>query len=76
MTMYDAIRKLFPHSRRGQPVGIIVSTSRRRVVQCIRCGATESCCNDYPETKTVRDFRAKHDAACGAALIAQAGAHE
>lgn len=65
----EAIRTRFPRARRARPVGIVVNTSRRRVVQCIVCGATESCCNDYPETAAVRKFRESHDRDCGRRLV-------
>ena len=51
--------------RRTRPVGIVVSTSRRYVVQCV-CGASRSCCNDYPITKTVERFRDLHNDSCAA----------
>jgi len=73
-TLYQAIRALHPRARRPLPVGIIHNGSSRRVVECIHCGATESCCGKYPETKRVRQFRATHNAECGAELIRQAEA--
>ena len=66
-----AIRRLYPHARRTAPVGIVRNGSEVRVVECIVCGQSASCCNRYPETKTVREFRAEHNAACGATLIGQ-----
>jgi len=68
-TVYVAMRHLYPRSRRLHPAGIEHNGSRRRIVGCIYCGDDVSCCGDYPETKAVAAFRAKHDKECGAKIV-------
>ena len=53
-----------PTARRRAPVALVVSTSCRRVYECI-CGARESCSARWPVTKRAKEFIARHNAECG-----------
>lgn len=76
MTVQEAIRKLWPRSRRLHPVALSKSTSSRRVYDCILCGEIETCSNNWPVTRRVERFEAKHNAECGAKILAKAEAGE
>jgi len=69
MTTYQAIRQLYPRSRRQDAVGIVHNSCASRVYQCIYCKDSESCCNRYPPTKRVKEFVRTHNKVCGAKIV-------
>lgn len=54
-----------PKSRRESCVAIVHNGSTRRVYDCVVCGERQSMCNEYPPTRQLLAWIARHLEGCG-----------
>lgn len=64
----EAAKAIDPSIRRTDLVGYVLSTSCRKIVQCMACGAEQSCCAKWKDTKRFNAFRFGHSAICDKAI--------